>query len=444
MSVKYAIQSFGCRVNLTEADSYRELLNEAGYQEVVFGEPADVVIVHTCTVTNMADAKSRQAMHKARRDNPQATLVVSGCYVQVSDQDIVDEEKPDILIGTKKRHELLRLLQEAKVGPDNQQIDIVGDILREREYEELPTSHAGRTRAFIKIQEGCQQFCTYCIIPFARGPVRSRDPKDVLAAVELLIKEDVKEIIFTGIHTGAYGQDLEDYDLGRLLGDVIPSGIERIRLGSLDPKEFTGSLRRALFSGSPMLNHFHIALQSGDDNVLQRMKRGYTADEYRNLIRTIKEKVSNVSVTTDVMVGFPGETDEQHLNSLAFIEEMGFADIHVFKYSPRKNTKAAGFPEQIADAVKDQRMQQMLSLKKRLKRDFCRAQVGCTTQVLVEKIYEKDGQKICSGYSENYQWTRCLDETGEKLKTVKKNSIIEVEIVACDEDGLVARLVERS
>ncbi len=444
MSIKYAIQSFGCRVNLTEADSYRALLNEAGYQEVAFGEPADVVIVHTCTVTNMADAKSRQAMHKARRDNPQATLVVSGCYVQVSDQDIADEEKPDILIGTKKRHELLRLLQDAQTGPDDQQIDIVGDILREREYEELPTSHTGRTRAFIKIQEGCQQFCTYCIIPFARGPVRSRDPQDVLAAVEHLVREDVKEIIFTGIHTGAYGQDLEGYDLGRLLEDVIPSGIERIRLGSLDPKEFTPSLRSVLLEGAPLLNHFHISLQSGDDDVLLRMKRGYTADEYRSLILAVKGKVANVSVTTDVMVGFPGETDEQHLNSLAFVEEMGFADIHVFKYSPRKNTKAAAYPDQIDDAVKDKRMQQMLLLKKRLKRNFCEVQVGRRTQVLVEKVFEQDGQKICAGYSENYQWTRCLDVTGEKLKTVEKNSIIDVEVTACDQDGLVARLVERS
>ncbi|QRN86478.1 tRNA (N(6)-L-threonylcarbamoyladenosine(37)-C(2))-methylthiotransferase MtaB [Clostridia bacterium] len=444
MSKKYAIQSFGCRVNLTEADSYREILNEAGYCEVPFGEPADVVIVHTCTVTNMADSKSRQAMHKARRDNPEAILVVSGCYAQVSEHDIAAEEKPDILIGTKKRHELLKLLQELEVDSDSQQIDVVEDILKERTYEDLPTSHTGRTRAFIKIEEGCQQFCTYCIIPFARGPVRSRNPQDVIASVRHLVNEGLREIVFTGIHTGAYGQDIEGYDLGRLLREVIPSGIERIRLGSLDPKEFTDSLKNVLFSGAPILNHFHISLQSGDDTVLNRMKRGYTAQEYRKLIYSIRENIDNVSITTDVMVGFPGETEEQHNTSLEFVKEMGFSDIHIFKYSPRNNTKAASFPDQIKDAVKERRMQEMLSLKKQLNRDFFDSQMGIRTKVLVEKVNVENNQIVFAGYGENYQWIRCEDENNGQWNTVGKNSVIEVEVKDYDQHGLIAKLLERS
>lgn len=441
MSKKYAIQSLGCRVNMTEADSYREMLNKVGYQEVSFGEPADVVIVHTCTVTNMADSKSRQAMHKARRDNPEAILVVSGCYAQVSEQDIATEEKPDILIGTKKRHELLRLLEEIEADSDSSQIDVVEDILREKTYEDLPTSHTGRTRAFIKIEEGCQQFCTYCIIPFARGPVRSRNPQNVIDSVSQLVDEGIREIVFTGIHTGAYGQDIEGYDLGRLLREVIPIGIERIRLGSLDPKEFTESLKGVLFSGPPMLNHFHISLQSGDNTVLSRMKRGYTAEEYRDLICSIRKNIKNVSITTDVMVGFPGETEKQHEKSLKFVEEIGFSDIHVFKYSPRNNTKAASFPKQISDAVKEQRMQQMLFLKKQLNQEFFDSQKGIKTKVLVEKIISKDEEMIFAGYGENYQWIRCSAKKDGQATKIGKNSVIEVEIKKYDDRGLIAELL---
>ena len=437
MSRKFAMQSFGCRVNLTEADSYRELLNEAGYEEVSFDAPADVVLVHTCTVTNAADSKSRQAMHRARRNNPGAILIVSGCYAQVSGSEILSTEQPDILIGTKDRHDLVQIIESFMRNPDKK-ISMVGDILKEKSYEELPTSKAQRTRAFIKIQEGCQQFCTYCIIPFARGPVRSRKPDDILRTVERLYLDGVKEIVFTGIHTGAYGTDLDGYGLGRLLREIISTGIERIRLGSLDPKEFDDSLKQVLYAGAPMMNHYHIALQSGSDTVLERMKRGYTTTQYRNLLKEIRSNIKDVTITTDVMVGFPGETEMQHKASMDFIEEMGFSDIHVFKYSPRKNTKAAMYPDQVDEKVKDRRLKEMLDLKQRLRLKHHSSEIGRKTKVLVEKTRRKDGGWLCAGYSENYQWTRFWE-----TDKIEKNQIVAVAIESWDDQGLIAQRLKR-
>ncbi len=442
MKGTFSIYSLGCRVNQTEADSFREMLRHAGLEEVAFGDAANVILVHTCTVTNTADAKSRQAIHKARKDNPTSILVVSGCYVQMGDQNIAQEEPVDILIGTKNRHQLISLIEKKWYGADDVgQIDIVEDISRESLFEDLPLVHTSRTRAFLKIQEGCQQFCTYCIIPFARGPVRSRKPNEIGIEIERLLAEGFQEIVLTGIHLGAYGQDLAETDLSILLQSLKVSGLKRIRLGSLDPIDFSPALKEVLYAGKPLMNHFHIALQSGDDNILSRMNRGYSARDVALLLEDLRRNIPYVSITTDVMVGFPGETNEQHQNSLSFVESLNFSDIHIFKYSPRKNTKAAGFPNQVAEDVKDQRMQDMLFLKHKLKERFARSQIGTTAEVLVEKITDENDCSWAYGYTENYLRTRFLVNNANDLTDqYTRGQVVRVQLVDYSQ-GLVQAVI---
>lgn len=439
MKATFSIQSLGCRVNHTEADGFRLMMRQGGYQEVSYKEPADVAIVHTCTVTQMAAAKSRQAIHRVQKNKRHnAILVVTGCYAQMSESELKKDDNIDILIGTKDRHKLMEMLEE-KLKNKNKQLDAVGNVLKEREYEEMPVSSFGRTRAFIKIQEGCQQFCTYCIIPFARGPVRSRKPDHIFKEINDCLEKGYKEIILTGICTGAYGRDLPQYDLADLLSAVDKLGVPRVRLGSLDPQDFNEKLFATFKNGRSFMNHFHLALQSGSDVILKRMNRGYDTDTYKCVRRRLAEIFDHLSVTTDVMVGFPGESDRDHQDSLNFVKSMSFADLHVFPYSPREGTAAASFPDFLSDEDKDQRLQDMLSLKNRSKRQFKEEQVGRWTGILVEKAEQTRNGLNLFGYSDNYQWTCiALDKSQMHLKEVWKNSIMNVQITGLDERSLKA------
>ncbi|HHU33017.1 MAG TPA: MiaB/RimO family radical SAM methylthiotransferase, partial [Clostridia bacterium] len=305
----------------------------------------------------------------------------------------------DLVVGTQDRNRILELVEQVKES--RKPINAVRDVLHTKEFEELELEHTDRARAFLKIQEGCQQFCTYCIIPFARGPVRSRDPEKTLREVEKLVENGYKEIVLTGIHTGAYGQDLpQGYDLNWLVSQIaqVP-GLARLRISSLDPNEFTPDFIDTISNHPVICPHFHISLQSGDDDILERMRRSYTTEEYRQLVKKLRLEIPQVAITTDVMVGFPGETAEQHRNSMAFVEEMEFAGLHVFKYSPRIGTKAARFDNQVPPEVKEERSKEMIALGRRLKEKFAQSFLGQKLDVLVEQ-QTKDG--LWEGHTPNY------------------------------------------
>jgi len=396
---RIALHSLGCKVNQNEAEAMLHMFRQAGYREVDFNQKADVYLIHTCTVTHLGDRKSRQMIRRAIKQNPAAIIIVSGCYAQMAPDEILEIPGVDLVVGTQDRNRILELVEQVKES--RKPINAVRDVLHTKEFEELELEHTDRARAFLKIQEGCQQFCTYCIIPFARGPVRSRDPEKTLREVEKLVENGYKEIVLTGIHTGAYGQDLpQGYDLNWLVSQIaqVP-GLARLRISSLDPNEFTPDFIDTISNHPVICPHFHISLQSGDDDILERMRRSYTTEEYRQLVKKLRLEIPQVAITTDVMVGFPGETAEQHRNSMAFVEEMEFAGLHVFKFSPRIGTKAARFDNQVPPEVKEERSKEMIALGRRLKEKFAQSFLGQKLDVLVEQ-QTKDG--LWEGHTPNY------------------------------------------
>lgn len=396
---RIALHSLGCKVNQNEAEAMLHMFRQAGYREVDFNQKADVYLIHTCTVTHLGDRKSRQMIRRAIKQNPAAIIIVSGCYAQMAPDEILEIPGVDLVVGTQDRNRILELVEQVKES--RKPINAVRDVLHTKEFEELELEHTDRARAFLKIQEGCQQFCTYCIIPFARGPVRSRDPEKTLREVEKLVENGYKEIVLTGIHTGAYGQDFpQGYDLNWLVSQIaqVP-GLARLRISSLDPNEFTPDFIDTISNHPVICPHFHISLQSGDDEILERMRRSYTTEEYRQLVKKLRLEIPQVAITTDVMVGFPGETAEQHRNSMAFVEEMEFAGLHVFKYSPRIGTKAARFDNQVPPEVKEERSKEMIALGRRLKEKFAQSFLGQKLDVLVEQ-QTKDG--LWEGHTPNY------------------------------------------
>lgn len=400
MAVKrVAFHTLGCKVNQNEAEAMQSLFRKAGYEPVDFEETADVYVIHTCTVTHLGDRKSRQMIRRAVRQNPEAVVVVSGCYAQVSSEEVMKIPGVDLVIGTQARSRIVELAE--KVMKERQPLNAVQDILRTRDFEELPLEETGRVRAFMKIQEGCQNFCTYCIIPFARGPVRSRHPDVVLAETKRLVSKGYKELVLTGICTGAYGRDLGgDMNLNKLLQMLkeVP-GLLRIRISSLDPNDFSPELLDTLTGEKIFCPHLHISLQSGNDKVLKEMGRKYTTADFAALVTELRRRRPEIAITTDIMVGFPGETQEEHESSLAFVKELALAGLHVFKYSPRQGTKAAGFPGQVPAPEKEKRSQAFLALGAELKRAHAAGFLGRSLEVLVETEGE-DG--VWEGHTDNY------------------------------------------
>jgi len=396
---RVAFHTLGCKVNQSEAEAMQSLFRKAGYSVVDFEAEANVYVIHTCTVTHSGDRKSRQMIRKAIKNNKDAIVVVTGCYAQIAPGDVLKIPGVDLVIGTQYRGQIVDLVSQ--VGKDRQPINKVQDILRTKVFEELILEETGRVRGFIKIQEGCQNFCTYCIIPFARGPVRSRQPENIIQEANRLVGLGYQELVLTGICTGAYGQDLQEgINLNWLLKELtaVP-GLLRVRISSLDPNDFTPALVETLTSYELFCPHLHISLQSGSQSVLQRMRRKYSTPQFADLVGKLREKRPGIAITTDIMVGFPGETAEEHRASLDFVKELELADLHVFKYSPRQGTKAAGFPDQVDAKTKDIRSAQFIDLGKILAKNYADKFLNKTVAVLVETDL---GNNIWEGHTDNY------------------------------------------
>lgn len=411
---KAALHNLGCKVNAYETEAMQELLERAGYEICSFQEQADVYIINTCTVTNMADRKSRQMIHRARRMNPDAVIAAAGCYVQVADPKELDKDI-DIVIGNNQKKELVSILDEY-MSRKAQTVRIL-DINHTDEYEELKmTKTAEHTRAYLKVQDGCNQFCTYCIIPFARGRVRSRAMSDVVDEVKRLAEHGYREIVLTGIHLSSYGVDLKD---GTGLLELIVAvsrieGIDRIRLGSLEPGIITDEFAETLAGIEKVCPHFHLSLQSGCDATLRRMNRRYTAQEYEEKCRILRKYFDHPALTTDVIVGFPGETEEEFQASMEFVDRIGFYETHIFKYSRRKGTKAASMPDQVPEQEKARRSTKMIGLGERHKKEYEARLIGTKAEVLFEESEIRDGVTYQVGHTKEY--VKIAEPTEENLK----------------------------
>ena len=411
--MKCTLHNLGCKVNSYETEAMRQLLEAAGYDIVEFGkESADVYIINTCTVTNIADRKSRQMLHKAKKDNPNAVVVAAGCYVQEAGEKLLEDSAVDIIVGNNKKGQIVEVLEEYFKGRDT---DSFIDINKTKEYERLAISGSEiHTRAYIKIQDGCNQFCTYCIIPFARGRVRSRSLEDIMSEVNKLAESGCHEIVITGIHLSSYGLDFDNTEYNaqpvpnaeRLL-QVIEAidkvdGIERIRLGSLEPRIITDAFLTRLSAVKKICPHFHLSLQSGCDATLRRMNRRYDTKEFSDGVDKIRKYFDRPAITTDIIVGFPGETDEEFAVTKKYLEKIRFFEMHVFKYSRRKGTIADRMENQVADSIKSVRSDELIELDDGLSGNYRESFVGEKEKVLVEEYVEKDGKKYAVGHTRRY------------------------------------------
>ena len=400
--MKAALHNLGCKVNAYETEAMQQILEEAGYEIVPFSEYADVYVINTCSVTNMADRKSRQMLHRAKKQNPDAIVVGAGCYVQTKEAQALVDESIDIVIGNNKKHELVSLLQEYEAS--HRKTARVADINHEKQaYEELSLSRtAEHTRAFIKVQDGCNQFCTYCIIPFARGRVRSRELPDVLREIRTLAKSGYREVVLTGIHLSSYGVDNGETLLHLIEAVHELEGIERIRLGSLEPRIVTDAFAKRLSELPKICPHFHLSLQSGCDTVLSRMNRRYDTAEYEVGCALLRRYFEHPAITTDVIVGFPGETDEEFETTERYLERIHFYEMHIFQYSRREGTKAAAMPDQVPEAVKKERSEKLLALGHRMSGEFRRYYLGRQVTALLEEEFLYDGKRYYTGYTKEY------------------------------------------
>lgn len=400
--MKAALHNLGCKVNAYETEAMQQILEEAGYEIVPFSEYADVYVINTCSVTNMADRKSRQMLHRAKKQNPDAIVVGAGCYVQTKEAQALVDESIDIVIGNNKKHELVPLLREYEAS--HCKMACVADINHEKQaYEELSLSRtAEHTRAFIKVQDGCNQFCTYCIIPFARGRVRSRELPDVLQEIRTLAKSGYREVVLTGIHLSSYGVDNGESLLHLIEAVHELEGIERIRLGSLEPRIVTDAFAKRLSELPKICPHFHLSLQSGCDTVLSRMNRRYDTAEYEAGCALLRRYFEHPAITTDVIVGFPGETDEEFETTERYLERIHFYEVHIFQYSRREGTKAAAMPDQVPEAVKKERSEKLLALGHRMSGEFRRYYLGRQVTALLEEEFLYDGKRYYTGYTKEY------------------------------------------
>ncbi|WCN38732.1 tRNA (N(6)-L-threonylcarbamoyladenosine(37)-C(2))-methylthiotransferase MtaB [Aneurinibacillus uraniidurans] len=399
-----AFHTLGCKVNHYETEAIWQLFKDVGYEKTDFEQKADVYVINTCTVTNTGDKKSRQVIRRAIRRNPEAVIAVTGCYAQTTPHEIMAIPGVDIVVGTSGREQLTDYVNQYL--QDRQPINAVSNIMKAREYEELDVPEfTDRTRASLKIQEGCNNFCTFCIIPWARGLMRSRKPESVIEQANKLVAAGYKEIVLTGIHTGGYGEDLEDYNLARLLRDLdtkVP-GLARIRISSIEASQITDEVIEILNSSDKMCRHLHVPLQAGDDQVLKRMRRKYTTDEYRATIEKLHQALPDVAITTDIIVGFPGETEEMYENGFRFIEEMKFAELHVFPYSKRSGTPAARMEDQVDEEIKNRRVHELIELSNRMAVEYSSKFVGQVLEVIPEEPYkEAPDSGLYVGHADNY------------------------------------------
>ena len=401
---KAALHNLGCKVNAYETEAMQEILENAGYEIVPFAEIADIYIINTCTVTNIADRKSRQMLHRARKQNPDAIIVAAGCYAQAQE----NEKHPiepcvDIVIGNNRKKDLLQILKQYEL--QRQKTKEVIDINHTKEYETLHLTKTGEhTRAYIKVQDGCNQFCSYCIIPLARGRVRSRTTEDVVKEVTALAENGYKEVVLTGIHLSSYGLDLEQGNslLSLILAVHKIEGIQRIRLGSLEPRIITEEFARTIAALPKICPHFHLSLQSGCDATLKRMNRRYTSEEYYEKCVLLRKYFDHPALTTDVIVGFPGETEEEFAASKAFVNKVDFYETHIFNYSRREGTKAAVMDGQVPEPVKTRRSNEMLEMGIEKQRKYEESFLGKEVEVLIEEPAMLDGRQVQSGHTREY------------------------------------------
>lgn len=427
---KAALHNLGCKVNAYETEAMQELLEKNGYEIVPFHDLADVYVINTCSVTNMADRKSRQMIHRARKQNPDAVIVAAGCYVQAQADMGELDENIDIVIGNNKKKDLIRLLEEYFKEDIPEQMQEVIDINHTFEYESLHLSRtAEHTRAYLKVQDGCNQFCTYCIIPYARGRVRSRKKEDVVEEVRTLAEHGYQEVVLTGIHLSSYGLEWKDENGKQTEGllDLIRAvhgveGIKRIRLGSLEPRIVTEEFAKELACLPKICPHFHLSLQSGCDATLKRMNRRYTSSEYAEKCELLRKYFPNPALTTDVIVGFPGETEEEFKESYDFVDSIDFYETHIFKYSRREGTKAAVMPDQVDEQIKAKRSAQLIELGEKKRAAYEQSFQGKEVEVLVEEDLELNGKEVQTGHTKEYM--KIALETNENLK----NSIVKVQI----------------
>lgn len=412
---KAALHNLGCKVNAYETEAMQHLLEEAGYEIVPFTQKADVYVINTCSVTNMADRKSRQMLHKAKKNNPDSIVVAAGCYVQTSEKEVLNDLSVDIVIGNDRKHDLVRLLEEYSLDSVNDTVDDIND--GKHDFEELFIDQTKEhTRAFIKVQDGCNQFCSYCIIPYARGRVRSRRFENVIAEVERLAANGFKEVVLTGIHLSSYGVDFEEATgLLELIQAVnAVKGIERIRLGSLEPKIVTEHFASELSKLDKICPHFHLSLQSGCDATLKRMNRKYTTKEYERGCELLRKYFVHPAITTDVIVGFPGETEEEFEQTEAYLEHIHFYEMHIFKYSKRKGTRAAVMPDQIDEQIKAVRSEKLIALGHDMYKEFRKFYIGKNEEVLFEEKAVIGDKEYFVGYTKEY--VKVAKKTDENLE----------------------------
>lgn len=422
---KVALHNLGCKVNAYETEGMQQMLEQAGYEIVPFEEKADIYIVNTCSVTNIADRKSRQMLHRAKKQNPEGLVVAVGCYVQTAEAELREDAAVDLLIGNNRKKDLLAILKAYEEGVDE---ETVIDINHTKEYENMTvTKTAEHTRAYVKVQDGCNQFCSYCIIPYARGRVRSRSREDVVKEITGLVAQGYKEAVLTGIHLSSYGiehmegnpvsqGDWNHRELLALIREVHEiEGLERIRLGSLEPRIITEEFAESLAELPKFCPHFHLSLQSGCDSVLKRMNRHYTTEDYLRRCEILRKYFKRPAITTDVIVGFPGETEEEFDITEKYLEKVHFYEMHVFKYSRRAGTKAAAMPDQIPEQIKGVRSDRLLALEQKMSEEFRKGFIGEKVSVLFEEMITVDGKEYLVGHTPEYVKAALPKEECEKM-----------------------------
>lgn len=400
--MKVAFATLGCRVNVYESEAMTEKFIREGYEVVDFSEKADVYVINTCSVTNMGDKKSRQIIGRARRQNSEAIIAAVGCYSQIAPKEVSSIEGVDVVLGTRNKGDIVYFVNKAK-EERKPQIEVSG-VLKNKKFENLKIEdYREKTRAFLKIQDGCNRFCTYCLIPYTRGAVCSKDFKVVLNEIKQLADHGFKEIILSGIHTASYGLDLEgNVTLISLLEEIESiDGIERVRIGSIEPAFFTPEVVEKIKNMKKLCPQFHLSLQSGCTSTLKRMNRRYTADEYEEIVKVLRDNLKDVSITTDVIVGFPGETEEEFNETYEFLKRNKLTKTHIFKFSPRTGTKAHDMENQVDGKIKEERSKKLIALNKINEREFTKALVGRTMDVLIEQEV-KGEEGVYEGYTRNY------------------------------------------
>ena len=410
-----SLYTLGCKVNHYETEAIWQLFKEQGYERTEFEHRADVYVINTCTVTNTGDKKSRQVIRRAVRQNPDAVICVTGCYAQTSPAEIMAIPGVDIVVGTQDREKMLGLIDQYR--EERQPINAVRNIMKNRVYEELDVpAFTDRTRASLKIQEGCNNFCTFCIIPWARGLMRSRDPQEVIRQAQQLVDAGYLEIVLTGIHTGGYGQDFKDYNLAQLLRDLESQvkGLKRLRISSIEASQLTDEVIEVLRNSNIVVNHLHIPIQSGSDTVLKRMRRKYTMEFFAERITRLAEALPDLAITSDVIVGFPGETEEEFMETYNFIRDHKFSELHVFPYSKRTGTPAARMEDQVDEEVKNERVHRLIALNDQLAKEYASRFEGEVLEVIPEERFkESENENLYVGYTSNY--LKVLFEATEEM-----------------------------